>query len=94
MYVNPTYCDTFPTTNLEALACGTPVVTYDVGGSPESITKETGRVVKMGDVAALAEKTVEAAETVRPEDCRERAMQYDQRDRFAAYLSLYESVLR
>ncbi len=94
VYVNPTYCDTFPTTNLEALACGTPVVTYDVGGSPESITKETGRVVKMGDVAALAEKTVEAAETVRPEDCRERAMQYDQRDRFAAYLSLYESVLR
>ena len=29
--------DNFPTTNLEALACGTPVVTYDTGGSPEVI---------------------------------------------------------
>ena len=33
--INPTYADTFPTINLEALACGTPVVTYRrTGGSP------------------------------------------------------------
>lgn len=35
VFVNPTYDDTFPTTNIEALACGTPVVTYRAGGSPE-----------------------------------------------------------
>ena len=35
IYVNLTYGDTFPTTNIEALACGTPVVTYRTGGSPE-----------------------------------------------------------
>lgn len=34
--VNPTHQDNFPTVNLEARACGTPVVTYNVGGSPES----------------------------------------------------------
>ncbi len=34
VFVNPTYSDNFPTTNLEALACGTPVVTYRTGGSP------------------------------------------------------------
>ena len=37
VFLNPTYEDNFPTTNLEALACGTPVVTYDTGGSPEVI---------------------------------------------------------
>lgn len=37
VFLNPTYEDNFPTTNLEALACGTPVVTYDTGGSPEAI---------------------------------------------------------
>ena len=34
--INPTYADTFPTVNLEALACGTPVITYRTGGSPEA----------------------------------------------------------
>lgn len=37
VFFNPTYEDNFPTTNIEALACGTPVVTYDTGGSPEAI---------------------------------------------------------
>ncbi len=54
VYVNPTYADTFPTTNLEALACGTPAVTYRTGGSPEAVDEATGRVVEVGDVAALA----------------------------------------
>lgn len=36
-YFNPTYEDNFPTTNLEAIACGTSVITYDTGGSPESV---------------------------------------------------------
>lgn len=54
VYVNPTYADTFPTTNLEALACGTPVVTYRTGGSSEAVDEATGRVVEVGDVAALA----------------------------------------
>ena len=37
VFVNPTYVDNFPTTNIEALACGTPVVTYNTGGSPEAV---------------------------------------------------------
>lgn len=36
-FVNPTYEDTFPTTNLEALACGAYVITYDIGGSKETL---------------------------------------------------------
>ena len=37
VFVNATLEDNFPTTNLEALSCGTPVITYETGGSPESI---------------------------------------------------------
>ena len=36
VFVNPTLEDNYPTTNLEAIACGTPVITYNTGGSPES----------------------------------------------------------
>lgn len=55
VFVNPTYADNFPTTNIEALACGTPVITYKTGGSPEAIDEETGVVVEQGNLTALAE---------------------------------------
>lgn len=45
VFVNPTLEDNFPTTNLEAMACGTPVVTFNTGGSPEALTPDTGIVV-------------------------------------------------
>lgn len=38
VYFNPTYADNYPTTNIEALACGTQVITYNTGGSTECIT--------------------------------------------------------
>lgn len=47
VFFNPTYEDNYPTTNLEAMACGTPVVTYDTGGSPESVWGR-GVVVEKG----------------------------------------------
>ena len=48
VYVNPTHKDNFPTTNIEALACGTPVITYNTGGSPEAIDDKTGKIIKKG----------------------------------------------
>lgn len=48
IYFNPTYADTYPTTNLEALACGTPVCTYSTGGSPECINNKNGVVIAKG----------------------------------------------
>jgi len=54
VFVNPTYEDNYPTTNLEAQACGTPVVTYRTGGSPESVPPEN--VVPVGDAAALVRR--------------------------------------
>ena len=69
VFVNPTYEDTYPTTNLESISCGTPVVTYRTGGSPESITCATGRVVEKGDIAGLA-KAIEELCTENREEIR------------------------
>lgn len=46
VFVNPTLEDTYPTTNLESIACGTPVVTYATGGSEEIV-----RISKFGEVS-------------------------------------------
>ena len=45
VFVNPTYEDTFPTVNMEAEACGTPVITYDTGGCAETISRRDSRIV-------------------------------------------------
>ena len=54
VFVNPTWEDNYPTTNLEAISCGTQVVTYRTGGSPESVTEGNGFVVEKGDPEQLA----------------------------------------
>ncbi|MDG1279209.1 MAG: glycosyltransferase [Algoriphagus sp.] len=98
VFVNPTYQDNFPTTNLEALACGTPVITYDTGGSPEAIDLETGEIVKKGDIQSLRQViekwcTNNSVETSKK--CRLRAEKYfNKEDRYKEYLGLYEQVSR
>ena len=97
VFVNLTYEDTYPTTNLEALSCGTPVVTYRTGGSPESVTPQTGRVVEQGDlggvVKAVEEICAEDREAMRKR-CREYALEHFDRDeKYDMYLDLYEKLL-
>lgn len=52
VFLNPTYEDNYPTTNIEAIACGTPVITYKTGGSGESASLY-GRAVDKGNVEDL-----------------------------------------
>lgn len=95
VYINPTWEDNFPTTNLEALACGTPVITYNTGGSPEAIDEKTGYVVPRGDVQKLHEAIKKVQEgNIKREDCRLRAEKlYNKEDRFKEYIELYKSLL-
>ena len=65
VYVNASFEENYPTTNLEAIACGTPVVTFDAGGSGES-ARLYGAVVPLGDVKALAD-AVRRADTFIPQ---------------------------
>jgi glycosyltransferase involved in cell wall biosynthesis len=98
VFVNPTYMDNFPTVNLEALACGTPVVTYETGGSPEAVSAQTGRVVAKGDQAALQQAIEAVCRQDREElrrKCRAYALQhFDKRSCYRAYLDLCESILQ
>ncbi len=81
VFVNPTYADMFPTVNLEALACGTPIITYRTGGSPEAMDKNTGIVVEQGDVEGLAEAVRRVKKhNLKAEDCRKRAEGYFDKD--------------
>ena len=95
VFVNTTYADNFPTVNIEALACGTPVITYNTGGSPEAVDKKTGFVVPKGDVFEL-ERTIKkiCLNPFKIEDCRERAeLLYDKNIAFLKYIDLYKSLL-
>lgn len=97
VFVNPTYSDTLPTTNLEALACGTPVVTYNTGGASETVDDKTGIVVEQGDVEGL-KRAIESLKTRTKEFyspfCREKAEKdFDKDRRYEDYISLYEELL-
>ena len=93
--INPTYADTFPTVNLEALACGTPVITYQTGGSPEAVDEKTGFVIPQGDVYALYEAILQVRDgNINRSDCRKRAINlYDKNACYSKYIDLYNSLL-
>jgi len=97
VFVNPTWEDNFPTTNIEALACGTPVITYQTGGSPEALTPETGFVVEQGDLAGIRDaidSIKSKGKSFYAESCRERAVRmFNKNERYAEYLELYEQML-
>lgn len=97
VFVNPTYNDSFPTVNLEALACGTPVITYRTGGSPEAIDEKTGIVIEKGDIESLANGIMEIIndpERYSRENCRKRAeIHFNKDTQFAKYIDLYEEIL-
>ena len=93
VFINPTLEDSFSMTNLEALACGTPVITFNTGGSVECVNKNCGYIVKKGDVEALVRiiKKMKNKE-IFFSNCRENAKKYDKNNRFYDYLLLYKKA--
>ena len=78
LFFNPTYEEVFGMVNIEALACGTPVLTYDTGGSPE-IMRETNEkdiinIIKKEnccnvDIEETGEKIQEIVRNNKKKDC-------------------------
>lgn len=97
-FINPTWQDNYPTVNLEAISCGTPVITYRTGGSVEAVTDSTGYVVEQGDVKGL----LDAARAVRQRgkdhyraSCRQYALRHFRKeDRYADYFRLYDELMK
>jgi glycosyltransferase involved in cell wall biosynthesis len=98
VFVNPTWQDNYPTVNLEAIACGTPVVTYRTGGSVEAITDSTGMIVEQGDVAGLlsaAREIMQRGTQFFKDSCRKFAFEnFDKEERYNDYLKLYDKLLK
>ena len=92
--VNPTYEDNYPTVNLESISCGTPVITYNTGGSPESVDSSCGFVVNKGDIYSIVNCINEIIDNPIKFDCdklRKYALEhFDEKKCFAAYLELYK----
>jgi len=96
--VNPTWQDNYPTVNLEAVSCGTPVVTYRTGGSVESLVEdETGFVIEQGDLAGLIAGIRFVEQTGKERysaACREFALaNFRKEDRYRDYIELYNSLI-
>ena len=92
LFVNPTREDTFPTVNIESLACGTPLVTFNTGGSPEVCDETCGIVVPKDDTDALFDAiyNIHDNKPFSKEACIERAKAFDKNDKFLEYVKLYE----
>ena len=91
--INCSRRDTFPTVNLEALACGTPIVTYPTGGSPETIIGNVGRVVEYGDYESFLRNVKEVVQDVSSVECRKCAEEhYDENNCYMKYLELYKEL--
>ncbi len=88
VFVNPTYEDNFPTVNMEARACGTPVVTYRTGGCVECVDENYCKIVEKGDTGALllAINEVKKCEGI-------NADEFDKNEKYLEYLALYEQIL-
>lgn len=92
VFVNPTYEDNYPTTNLEALACGTPVITYNTGGSVEAVMESGyGVVVEQGNIKELTNGIVQL-----PLEKKEKhsLFQCDENLNYKKYVKLYEKILK
>lgn len=91
VFANPTREEMFGMVNIEALACGTPVITFETGGSPESIDETCGSVVPCDDVEAMGREIRRVCEE-KPftrEACIRRAAEFDMRKKFGEYVELY-----
>jgi glycosyltransferase involved in cell wall biosynthesis len=91
VFVNPTLQETQGLTNIEALACGTGVVTFHSGGSSECIDKSCGYVVERDDLNGLTSAIINACKA--PFDrnaCLQKARLYDKSSLYKNYVKLYE----
>ena len=93
VFVNPTYEETFGMTNIEAQACGTPVVVYRTDGCPETIMDGNGLVISQGDLDELAKAVVRRSAEGKVSNL-EAINQFELHNAYGRYLDLYEQLIQ
>ena len=94
VFCNPTLADNFPTVNIEALAAGTPIVTFKTGGSPEAINEHTGIVIPQGNTEALRDAVIKVAENRKfftSDKCRMRSNLFTNKQ-YDSYIKLFHEI--
>ena len=98
IFLNPTYQDTLPTVSIEALACGTPVISYDTGGSADIVDENVGILIERGNKNALLSSIKEIksrGKLAYQKSCRVKALNiFNNQKCFADYLKLYKELLK
>lgn len=93
-FLNLTLEDTFPTVNMESLACGTPIITWTVGGSPEIPDEKTGIVLERLNMKEVCDTVNSFKKTEEmSEECVKRARTcFDKKQMIIKYLEIYKGV--
>lgn len=91
LFINPTREENYPTVNMESIACGTPVLTFKTGGSPEIPDSKTGAVVEVDDIDELERQIIRICNehTFSKDDCLVRAKSFDKDIKYQEYIDLY-----
>lgn len=95
LFINPTREDNYPTVNMEALACGTPVLTFKTGGSPEIVDNTCGSVVECDDFDGFKNEIIRICDNkvFSRESCLKKAKSFDMFEQTKKYLELYSKIL-
>ena len=89
LFLNLSYCENYPTVNIEAMACGTQVLTYDTGGSPEIVENYNGIIVEQGNISAV----VNAIKSINKNTCKRINIdksKFDNSHVISNYIKLYK----
>lgn len=95
LFINPTRDDNFPTVNMEALACGLPIITFNTGGSPEIIDEKSGIIIEKNNIDQLV-KTINKVKNkeiiLKSDDCIKRAKKFNNEIAYMEYIKLFDSL--
>lgn len=91
VYINLTYQDNYPTTNIEAQCCGIPCITYRTGGSPESINDPLN-IIDQGDIAKVYKRIIEICNSPKSRISIENNKKFDKQNCFLHYINLYNDI--
>ncbi len=94
LFINPTREEVLGLVNIEATACGTPVLTFKTGGCPECINESCGSIVSCDDYNNFKNEIIRICET-KPyleTACINNAKNFDMNEKFKEYVKLYENI--
>ena len=90
MFLNPTREEVLGLTNIESLACGTPVITFSTGGSVECVDETCGIVVEKNDIDSLLGIISDFGQIrkLTKENCIRKAMEFNASVKYQEYVEM------